>query len=225
MNWYLKVFRDYFNFEGRARRSEYWMFSLYNFSFATILFIIDAIFRLSLNFFPFGWFCILYAVTSFVPSIAVTVRRLHDVGKSGWMILLCLIPFFGGIWLFILLILNGDSQKNEYGENPKFESKDEDCSNADSIIQLVLISTLINVLIYKVAAEFINSEVFYKFYKSINYPSLLFWSIVPITLSFALKDKNKRLPFLILGSIYFLYTMKEVFDTLKELLYNWYLFS
>jgi uncharacterized membrane protein YhaH (DUF805 family) len=115
MNWYLKVFNDYYEFKGRARRSEYWMFLLYNYSFATILFIADVILQSTIKFFPFGWFYILYAVMSIVPNIAVTVRRLHDIGKSGWMILLCLIPFVGGIWLFILLLFDSDSEENDYG--------------------------------------------------------------------------------------------------------------
>jgi len=225
MNWYLKALKNYFNFQGRARRSEYWMFLLYHLSFATVIFFVDVILGSTLKSLPFGWLYIVYNIATIIPCFAVTVRRLHDIGKSGLEVLLCLIPFAGGIWLFILLMLNGDPEENEYGENPKLESKDKGFSNTDSIIQLVLIATFINLLIYKVAAEYINSEIFYKFYKSINIPSLLFWSIIPISLSFALKDKNKRLPFLILGSIYFVYTMKDVFAALKELLSNWYLFS
>lgn len=225
MNWYLKVFKNYLNFEGRARRSECWMFLLYNFAFATVLFIVDATFGFTLKKVPFGWLYILYSIITFVPAFAVAVRRLHDIGKSGWTVLLCLIPFVGGIWLFILLMLNSDSEENEYGKNPKLESSTEDCSNTDSIIQLVLIWMVINVLIYKIAAKYIDAEVFYKFYKSINIPGSLLWSIIPISLSFAINDKNKRIPFLILGCMYFIYSMSEIFILCKELLSNWYLLA
>lgn len=225
MNWYLKVFRNYFDFEGRARRSEYWIFLLYNFSFATILFIVDAIFGWTLKSLPFGWLYILYCFVSIIPGFAVTVRRLHDIGKSGWAVLLCLIPFVGAIWLSILLMLNSDSQKNEYGENPKLEPNTDDFSNVDSIIQLVIVWMLINILIYKVTTEFVESDVFGDFYKSIYVYSSLLWSIIPISLAFVIKNKNKRVTFLILGAIYFIYSWKAVFDLLKDNLFKWYLFS
>lgn len=225
MNWYLKVFNDYYEFKGRARRSEYWMFLLYNFSFATILFIADVILQSTIKFFPFGWFYILYAVMSIVPNIAVTVRRLHDIGKSGWMILLCLIPFVGGIWLFILLLFDSDSEENDYGENPKMNSNVDDNSNGDSIIYIVLTWMMINVLLYQVTPLFVESDIYTTFYKSIGVISTLLWSIIPISLSFAIRNKNKRIVFLVLGSLYFIYALKDVFVLLKEYLFNWYLFS
>jgi uncharacterized membrane protein YhaH (DUF805 family) len=67
-------------------------------------------------YFPFA----LYILVSILPSLTVTVRRLHDTGKSGWMILLCLIPIIGGIILLVFLVLDSDPEPNQYGPNPKF---------------------------------------------------------------------------------------------------------
>lgn len=105
MNYYLKVLQNYANFNGRARRSEYWYFFLFN-----------AIFS-----FAFGFVCGLMQVPQFasvytlallVPSIAVAVRRMHDVGKSGWFIL---IPIYN----LVLAVTEGTKGPNEYGPDPK----------------------------------------------------------------------------------------------------------
>jgi uncharacterized membrane protein YhaH (DUF805 family) len=90
MEWYLKVVRDnYANFAGRARRKEYWMFVLFNMIFAIVAMIIDNILGTTFNIgdlysLPYGWLYLLYVLGIIIPSLAVLVRRLHDVGKSGW---------------------------------------------------------------------------------------------------------------------------------------------
>ena len=116
MDWYLKVFRQYADFTGRARRKEYWMFQLFNWIFFIIAFAIDYMI-MTKGGFPI--INILFTLVILLPSLAVTVRRLHDVGKSGWMILISLIPIIGGIWLFVLLVTNGEPGENIYGINPK----------------------------------------------------------------------------------------------------------
>lgn len=120
MEWYLKVVRDnYANFEGRARRKEYWMFALIN----TIIIIPLYIFSIYLiaehnSFIGIIIYCI-YSLAILIPSLAVLVRRLHDIGKSGWMMLISFIPVIGGIWLLVLLVMDGDNGSNIYGPNPK----------------------------------------------------------------------------------------------------------
>jgi uncharacterized membrane protein YhaH (DUF805 family) len=110
MEWYLKVMKEnYSNFSGRARRKEYWMFVLFNVIISTILSMIEPTVYL------------IYVLAILVPSIAVGVRRLHDVGKSGWFMFIALVPIIGGIWLLILACTDGDSGDNEYGSNPKTE--------------------------------------------------------------------------------------------------------
>lgn len=113
MNYYFKALSNYANFEGRARRSEYWFFVLFNVLFAFGAIILDAVLGTEMVFY------ILYCLFVFMPGLTLSVRRLHDVGKSGWMFLIILIPIIGAIWLFILYVTDSESESNEYGPNPK----------------------------------------------------------------------------------------------------------
>ena len=119
MKWYLKCLKQYANFEGRARRKEYWMFFLFNFIFALVAVALDNLLGTSNPEVGIGVVYGLYVLLVLVPGIAVTVRRLHDIGKSGWMILVALIPLVGPIWLLVLTVTNSDQGQNQYGENPK----------------------------------------------------------------------------------------------------------
>ena len=106
MEWYIKVLKNYANFEGRARRKEYWMFTLINviiyIAFMIFMSVIGVIFELGviiLTLLPV--ISGLYTLAILVPSLAVSVRRLHDIGKSGWFILISLIPIVGSIILLV----------------------------------------------------------------------------------------------------------------------------
>ncbi|MCF8427844.1 MAG: DUF805 domain-containing protein [Bacteroidia bacterium] len=126
MNWYLKVIKQYADFNGRARRTEYWMFALFNIIFIAIAAILDNVLGLTIGENPYGLFYFSYALGVFVPGLAVAVRRLHDLGKSGWMILLFLIPIIGGIWLLVLFATDGQENENQFGPNPKGQSLETD---------------------------------------------------------------------------------------------------
>ena len=119
MNWYLKVLKQYADFSGRARRKEYWMFVLFNLIFAIVAMILDNILGLTVGVLPYGVFYFLYTLAVLIPGLAVAVRRLHDVGRSGWMILIALIPLIGAIWLLVLMVADSNPGKNQYGSNPK----------------------------------------------------------------------------------------------------------
>lgn len=119
MNWYLKVLKQYADFSGRARRKEYWMFVLFNMIFAIIAIILDNVLGLTAGELPYGVFYFLYVLAILIPGLAVAVRRLHDVGKSGWMILISLIPLIGAIWLLVLMVTDSNPGENQYGPNPK----------------------------------------------------------------------------------------------------------
>ncbi|MFA5513195.1 MAG: DUF805 domain-containing protein [Candidatus Kapaibacterium sp.] len=121
MNWYLKVLKQYSDFGGRARRKEYWMFVLFNVIFAIAASIIDSIIGINIFMGLYGIFYTLYMLAVLIPSIAVSVRRLHDIGKSGLMLLVALIPIIGWIWILILMIKEGEPRENQYGPNPKGE--------------------------------------------------------------------------------------------------------
>ena len=119
MNWYLKVLNNYVVFSGRARRKEYWMFTLFSSIFSIVAVILDNVLGATIEDEVYGFFYILYALAVFLPSWTVTVRRLHDVGRSGWMILISLIPLIGWIWLLLLLVIDSNPGENQYGPNPK----------------------------------------------------------------------------------------------------------
>ena len=125
MNWYLKVLKNYAVFSGRARRKEYWMFALFQLIFALAAMAIDNIigttFKIGDQGIPYGYVYMIYTLALFIPALAVAVRRLHDVGKSGWFLLICLIPIIGVIWLLVLLVTDSKPGDNEYGPNPKEE--------------------------------------------------------------------------------------------------------
>lgn len=118
--WYKKVvFENYANFSGRARRSEYWFFVLFNMIFAICAMLLDNLLGLNFEPIPYGWFYVLYALAVLVPGLAVAVRRLHDLNKSGWFFLIVLLPIIGSIWLLVLFCTEGNSGTNSYGEDPK----------------------------------------------------------------------------------------------------------
>lgn len=106
MNWYLDVLRNYAAFDGRASREEYWQFTLINVTISIILYV-------TLNDL---W--AVYTVAVLVPSIAVSVRRLHDIDRSGWWVLIVIVPVFVIVLLFMML-LDGKPGDNRYGFNPK----------------------------------------------------------------------------------------------------------
>jgi uncharacterized membrane protein YhaH (DUF805 family) len=119
MNWYLKVLKNYLGFSGRARRQEYWMFVLFNAVFSIIAILLDNIVGTDIEGYWLGLFYILYYLAVFLPALAVLVRRLHDIGKSGWFMFVSLIPIIGSIWLIVLLCKDGNTGENKYGANPK----------------------------------------------------------------------------------------------------------
>jgi uncharacterized membrane protein YhaH (DUF805 family) len=121
VNWYLEVLTKYADFSGRARRQEYWMFCLINvivslaIGFAAGL--VGGMLGVSQNIVM--TIAMLYSVAVFVPSLAVGVRRLHDTGRSGWWLLIVLVPLIGVIALFVFAVQDSEPGSNAYGKNPK----------------------------------------------------------------------------------------------------------
>ena len=123
MKYYLHVLKNFANFNGRARRKEYWMYILFYYLIFIPVVFLDNLFEITINeFIPYGPLTIIYVLFSMIPTLAVAVRRLHDIGKSGWWMLISLVPFIGGIWLFILLVTDSQLEENIYGKNPKLSS-------------------------------------------------------------------------------------------------------
>lgn len=95
------------------------MFTLFNTLFAILAAIIDTVGGLTIDGLWYGFIYLFYIAFAFIPGLAVGVRRLHDIGKSGWMILISLIPIVGPIWLLVLMVQDSDPFENAYGPNPK----------------------------------------------------------------------------------------------------------
>lgn len=121
MNWYLKVLKNYAGFEGRARRTEYWIYILVDFLITIgLIFLSSLLNSISEGLGLLGFILYLtYILATFLPTLAVVIRRLHDINKSGWMMLVALIPIIGIIWLIILLATEGEYGANGYGDDPK----------------------------------------------------------------------------------------------------------
>jgi uncharacterized membrane protein YhaH (DUF805 family) len=119
MNWYLEALRKYAEFNGRASRQEYWFFLLFNILISALLATVD-FFTGTLNVQSgVGLLSGLYSLAVLIPGIAVTIRRLHDTGRSGWWMFISLIPIIGGIVMLIFMVQDSTPGDNEYGPNPK----------------------------------------------------------------------------------------------------------
>lgn len=114
--YYKKVLlKNYFNFNGRARRKEYWMFVAVNIVATIVISIIGGIIDYTIA----SVLSSLYALAVLLPGLGVTVRRLHDIGKGGIYILIALIPLVGAIILLIWECKEGQIGENQYGPDPK----------------------------------------------------------------------------------------------------------
>lgn len=115
MKWYFKALYHYFDFTGRARRKEFWVFTLFNLSLIWLLYFLNGFF--DHEYFLYAVY--IYAALIIIPNIAVFLRRMHDIGKTGWNILWIIIPFIGWLWLLILLWFVGEPKHNKWGAYPK----------------------------------------------------------------------------------------------------------
>ena len=114
MEWYLKVVRDnYANFNGRARRKEYWMYFLFHSIFAFAIMVFDAFIEAEFVIY------FIYIIIFLFPSLAVGIRRLHDTDHSGWWLLFGAVPLVGPLTVFVFTCLDSTPGSNKYGPNPK----------------------------------------------------------------------------------------------------------
>ncbi len=118
MSWYLKVLKKYAVFDGRAQRSEYWYFFLFNSIIGFALGFIEGIagFNSSPN---YSILAIIYGLAVLLPGIGVFIRRMHDTGRSGWWFLIGFIPLIGTIVLIVYLVRDSEEGTNKYGPSPK----------------------------------------------------------------------------------------------------------
>lgn len=116
MNWYIQILTKYLEFNGSAKRSEYWHFVLFNILISFLIFLISLFIGL------WGIISLIYSIAVMIPGIAVSVRRLHDTGQSGWNLLLAFIPLIGAIILLVFFFQDSADGENKYGVCPKYKS-------------------------------------------------------------------------------------------------------
>ena len=120
MSWFLLAWQRAADFSGRSRRKEYWYFQLFN----AIVMIFIGLFAVAFSdqgkpaMIPFG-LMFAYGLILIVPSLAVTIRRLHDIGKSEWWYFIAFVPLIGGIVLFVFTLLDSEPYPNSWGLDPK----------------------------------------------------------------------------------------------------------
>ena len=123
MDWFTLALKKYAVFNGRSRRREYWMFFLFCVIVYFFAMILDNAFGIAFNVAEestgVGPIYLAASLALFIPSLAVSVRRLHDIDKSGWFYLVLIIPLIGAIWFLVMMITEGTKGTNQYGPDPK----------------------------------------------------------------------------------------------------------
>ncbi len=122
MNYFLDaITHKYTDFSGRARRAEYWMFTLIYSIIRIVLVIISLMIENETAYLVIRMIDAIFSLAIIIPTISITVRRLHDIGKSGYWYFISFITLIGGIWMLILLVTDSDYGTNEWGPNPKYQ--------------------------------------------------------------------------------------------------------
>jgi uncharacterized membrane protein YhaH (DUF805 family) len=119
MNWFQLALKKYAVFSGRSQRSEYWYFVLFYLLIYIGLSIVDGVIGAKVANGTVGLLSTLFSLAMLVPSLSVTVRRLHDTGRSGWWLLVAFVPLVGGIVLLVFMVQDSQAGANEHGPNPK----------------------------------------------------------------------------------------------------------
>ncbi len=217
MNWYIKVLKQYADFNGRTRRKEYWMFALFNTIFAVVAMILDNVLGITIDGIGYGPLYGLYTLAILVPSLAVVVRRLHDIGKNGWMVLIGLIPLVGALWLLILLIKDSDPDENEYGENPK----DVEMIDANAIeVDVARDRLILIIVIFMLVSRTFEFEIIARYvYMILPFDLVtkfmeLVWALIPLAFVFMVKNRSKQMLLFILAGIYMLIGFYKIISTL-----------
>ena len=123
MEWFTEALKKYAVFSGRSRRKEYWYFVLFTVLISIALSIIDGLTGTYESSAGVGLLSGIFSLGILIPSIAVSVRRLHDIDRTGWWILISLVPIIGWIVLLVFHVQDSTPSTNRYGSNPKFASR------------------------------------------------------------------------------------------------------
>ncbi len=214
MRYFIDAFNRYADFHGRSSRTEYWMFVLFNVLFTIIAAIIDfIIFRI-----PIGLTYLLYSLVILIPSLAIAVRRLHDSGRSGFMLLVGLIPFIGVIWLLALLLAPSEEKDSAYGDytpevlDAQMQIQDGDHRKADNAIIILLGWMLFTMLFWRFGPYLEFVPAYGKSYMIVLILQALITGGLSINLAFALKDNSKRVAGLVIVIILLLFDLYRSYE-------------
>lgn len=214
MKWYLHAIKNFDNFDGRASRTEYWMFGLFNLVFALIFYSVDLIFNIGFSKLGFGPFYSLYFVFSFLPGLAVAIRRLHDVGKTGGYLLLGLIPLIG-IYVIALLCEKSEEEENAFGEKP-INSDISTFLNDDKtntrIIIIALIWLFISRIFWIMVTTFIENFYQNQYFKQWNEIMSCIGMFFPLFLSLSVKNHKWKITLLVCSVIYMIYSFYQLVE-------------
>lgn len=223
MDWYFNVLKRYAIFRGREARKEYWMFVLFNGILAMVALILDNVLGLTVGNVKFGVFYLVFTLTLLVPTLAATSRRLHDVGKSAWWMLLFFVPVVGAIWLIVLMVGEGFKGTNKYGDSPLFKDFEDDeidesegiifdneSGIEDTIILIVVVWMILSRLFFVVAPKLTSRLYTSHWFDMVNTIIGLMWAFVPFGLAFAVKHKTKQMTLFILSGFYLFYSLYDV---------------
>ena len=123
MAWYLLSWQRATDFSGRSRRTEYWMFQLFTLlvglALTSVALLVGLLSDEKTGMNTFAVLVCVFSLINLIPALSVTVRRLHDIGRSGWWYLICFVPLVGGLILLVFTLLDSEPDRNEYGPNPK----------------------------------------------------------------------------------------------------------
>ena len=200
MRYYLNALSNYTNFNGRASRSEYWFFALYNTIFSFFALRLDKIFEINFDDeIGYGPLTAIYSIAMVIPSLAISVRRLHDVGKSGWMFLISFVPFIGSVWLLVLLLSKSEKEQNQYGDLPKSISASNGVSITTQSLQNIIFIYFIYIFFWQLIRWLIDLSVFdYDVYDYIGIINVYFYIFIGSLLESIINKTQRVIAYLIL---------------------------
>ncbi|WP_395065868.1 DUF805 domain-containing protein [Flavobacterium sp.] len=212
MKWYLHAIRNFANFDDRASRTEYWMFNLFNLVFAIICYSVDLIFNLHIGNTSFGPFYSLYFVFSILPGLAIAIRRMHDLDKSGWYLLLAIVPIIN-IYSIVLFCTKSNEEGNAYGEKPvntDISTFLNDDKTNTRIIIIALIWLFISRIFWIIVTTFIENFYQTQYFKHYNEIMNCIGMFFPLLLSFSIKNHKWKIILLLCSAIYVMYSFYEL---------------
>lgn len=213
MKWYLHAFKKVSDFYGRSSRTEYWMFVVFNTSFAIASYMLDLIFNLTIESLGFGPFYIVYSLVAFIPGLALSVRRLHDTGRKGSFLFIALLPFLGAIWLLILFLMKGDDDENDYGEKPinsEIANFITDTKTNTIILCISLLWIFMNRIFWAVVTKFWDNYYQSESFKLLNEVINSLWMFSPLLLSLIIPNRKLKIIFIIGSVLYMIFCFYEL---------------